>query len=98
MPKAATRVRESGDQAQRSCELRHDGQKGEQGGDVHLVGEEIHGATVPVAAEPAEQFLRAVGNITMPRVSRRSVVPQSALVRSNALRPTGSRTDADPLG
>ncbi len=46
MPKAAMRVR--------------NGEKSERRGNVHLRGEESHGSRKAVAAEPAQEFLRAV--------------------------------------
>src|SRR5260370_4737321 len=59
---------ESGDGAEQadnqsdgSQEFGADGQKGQRHGDVHTLGKETHGAGESIAAEPAESFLRAVG-------------------------------------
>src|SRR5260370_33354263 len=48
-------------QADGSQEFGADGQKGQRHGDVHPLSEETHGAGESIAAEPAESFLRAVG-------------------------------------
>jgi len=47
-------------QADAAEEFGADGQKGEGGGDVRLLGEEGHGARESVAAKPAEHLLRTV--------------------------------------
>src|SRR5712692_9906183 len=55
---APEKAENQSDAAEKFCE---DGQKGQGRGDVHPLSEETHGAGESIAAEPAESFLRAVG-------------------------------------
>src|SRR6185312_11192095 len=51
---------ESGDESERAKKFSGDGEDGKHRGDVHLVGERVIAGAEAVAAEPAEDFLRAV--------------------------------------
>ena len=51
---------EAEDEGDASEELREDGEKREQRGNVHSLGEVLHGAGKAIAAEPAQNFLRSM--------------------------------------
>ena len=58
--KSGNSAEEAEDQSDSSKELRRDGERREQCGDMHLTFEVAHGAGEAVAAEPARHLLRAV--------------------------------------
>jgi len=55
------------EQAEATEKFGADGQESEWRGNVHALGEETHGAGEPIAAEPAQGFLRAIGKEDHPK-------------------------------